>query len=179
MIFEQLALLHLPREYAFELNEVFGSIAKKEAPYASKKVLANALHWFSWSKTKQGSSYWMKIYEHLREGGPLPPLPACESEPIRKTPDQAKTQTNNDMLNKYATTPVATPTLIYGTDVSSMDEASVMSAIKGLKAEIKDLLDSGITSRRVDELIAGKTAAVAKLIERLDSFATTPATPAS
>ncbi len=83
------------------------------------------------------------------------------------------------MLNKYATTPVATPTLIYGTDVSSMDETSVMSAIKGLKAEIKDLRDSGISSRRVDELIAGKLSAVTKLIERLDGFATTPATPAS
>ena len=56
-------------------------------------------------------------------------------------------------MPNYTSTPVATPTLVYGEDVADMTEARCMQIIKSIKAEAKDLADLGIESATVAKRI--------------------------
>ena len=79
----------------------------------------------------------------------------------------------------YSTTPVARPTLVYGEDVADMNEARTMQVIKALNAEVKDLSETGVTSRLIEQRIAERGAAINELVKHLDSFASPASAPAS
>ena len=76
---------------------------------------------------------------------------------------------------KYSNQPVASPTLVFGTDVSTLNPDQTMAAIKGNNGQIKTLEETGISSPYITERINGLKAANEVLVKHLDSFASTPA----
>lgn len=124
-----------------------------------------------WLSTKERHDFWSQVSHAIAIGGPLPPLPDDGHGGPRLEPEPQHTHSMN-----YSTTPVARPTLVYGEDVADMNEARTMQVIKALNAEVKDLSETGVTSRLIEQRIAERGAAINELVQHLDSFAT-PATP--
>lgn len=102
------------------------------------------------------------------------PLPDNGHGGPRLEPEPQHTHSMN-----YSTTPVARPTLVYGEDVADMNEARTMQVIKALNAEVKDLSETGVTSRLIEQRIAERGAAINELVKHLDSFASPASAPAS
>lgn len=127
---------------------------------------------FVWEKTKEGYDFWRDVKQHYYTDfkTPLPPLP--EGSPHDVEDSHATATTNNTTpMPDYTSTPVATPTLVYGEDVAGMTEARCMQIIKALKAEAKDLAELGVESATVTKRIEERNAAIAAVLVRLDSFA--------
>lgn len=85
-----------------------------------------------------------------------------------------KQKTINKM-NKYYTTPVATPTFVYGQDVSEMDARTIISQIKGLQAQKKANSEIGLESQFIEQENLKIQTAINTLVEALDKFAETTA----
>lgn len=94
--------------------------------------------------------------------------PECSEEASTQTPQQTPTM-------NYSDKPVATPTLVFGTDVADMSAEQCISAIQGNNKSIKTYEETGISSPYIVEKINGLKAANEVLVKRLDSFASTPA----
>jgi hypothetical protein len=107
------------------------------------------------------------MIEKIRTWGREQPL---SDEAIVAESSTQQTQTNTDM-SKYADIPVATPTLVFGTDVSDLKPAACIATIKANNAQIKELTDTGIESPYITAQIAGLNAANAALVTQLDTFA--------
>jgi hypothetical protein len=114
---------------------------------------------FFWDKTPEGHFYWLQIAE-----GQFSDKGSSEPESPTQTP------TNTDM-SKYADIPVATPTLVFGTDVSDLKPCACIATIKANNAQIKELTETGIESPYITKQIAGLNAANAALVAQLDSHA--------
>lgn len=82
--------------------------------------------------------------------------------------------TNNKHTNtvNYSNQPVATPTLVFGTDVQDMNADQCICAIQSNNKAINTYGETGITSPYISEKIAGLKAANEVLVKRLDGFAT-------
>lgn len=114
---------------------------------------------FLWVRSPESLNYWLEIaFGQFSDEG------SCESE------SQTQTPTNTDM-SKYADIPVATPTLVFGTDVSDLKPAACIASIKANNAQIKELTDTGIESPYITRQIAGLQAANTALVAQLDSHA--------
>lgn len=74
-------------------------------------------------------------------------------------------------MSKYSSTPVATPTLVYGEDVSEMDDRAIIRTIQSLQAAKKKNDDVGVTSVFLQQENAKIDKALEVLVSALDKLA--------
>ncbi len=108
-----------------------------------------------------------------------PPLPVGyqPTNPSLSNTAQEQQKTDN-MGNKYASTPIATPTLVYGRDVADMNEGELQNGIKASLATIKSLTELGVESTYIAQQVAAQKEVVALYVKFLDKFAA-PVAPAA
>lgn len=178
------------REHLEALPEPFRSQALNNAQRQKdqRPSQASALNLaFSWFATQEGKPYWCGLYRALAGKTPNP------SDPIEQHPDFIRAQALYKQVSaesgqpeeanqhqttttvKYSDQPVANPTLVFGTDVSTMSANDCINAIKGNNAQIKAFEETGISSAYITERVNGIKAANEVLVKRLDSFASAPA----
>lgn len=79
--------------------------------------------------------------------------------------------TNTTMHQKYATKPIARPTLVFGRDVSTLTAEDCLALIGDYSKEAKQLAEGpAAESAYVTNRVASLKAAVAALTARLDTF---------
>lgn len=149
--------------------------------------MANAIaSAFTWKDSHEGRQFWSDLYEYLCSNPENPKFPSISdlyaaqlrtsqttlvpADAPKGEPKQTKKHTT--MLSRYASQPVATPTLVFGTDVEDLDENQTVNAIKASQAAIKANAELGVESPRITQLTDGHKAAIAALVSHLDSFAT-------
>lgn len=140
----------------------------------------------SWARTKEGEHYWLGLWMALKAH----PNTGFEDEKhpnfIRAQalykqvsaksgqPEEASQQQTTTTV-KYSDQPVANPTLVFGTDVSTMSADETIRAIKANNAQIKTFEETGISSAYITERVNGIKAANQVLVKHLDSFVSAPA----
>jgi hypothetical protein len=179
-------------EHLRALPEPFRSQAISQARQQNKErpcqasAIDTGVHWAS---SKEGADYWRGLYRLLNKRRP-DPNDEVEQHPdfIRAQalykqvsaesgqPEEVQQHTTPPTMDtsKYSNQPVANPTLVFGTDVSTLNPDQTMAAIKGNNSQIKTLEETGISSPYITERINGLKAANEVLVKHLDSFAATP-----
>lgn len=133
-----------------------------------------------WAHTPEGAVWWSDVQAAIVNKYELPPLPDDGRFTISSTPPSGGVdtqQTTQTPMHKYSAVPVATPTLVFGTDVTDLGANACIETIKSNNAQIKSLRETGITSPYITQQIAGLEAANAALVAQLDTFAAPVAAP--
>ena len=88
-----------------------------------------------------------------------------------KTIDTLISPTTNktNIMDHYSETPIATPTLVYGEDISIMDDEDLIAATGKIQARITKLQAIPGNSRKIARQIKEAQAALAKVVEALDA----------
>lgn len=140
----------------------------------------------AWGQSSEGYYYWSGIYHMLEGANPrryqYPSFPSFnEAQHLYKQvsaesgqPEEASQQQTTTTV-QYSDQPVANPTLVFGTDVSTMSADETIRAIKANNAQIKTFEETGISSAYITERVNGIKAANEVLVKHLDSFVSAPA----
>ena len=86
-----------------------------------------------------------------------------------KQQQQQQHQKENNTMSQYIDKAVATPTLVYGTDISELNEPQLIDMIRGLKGKQKALADVGVESKKLTQRKAELDTALAAVVAELDS----------
>jgi hypothetical protein len=113
-----------------------------------------------WDETPEGCGYWERVYCS----------PNSHTISAEGNKPEALTPTPNTM-SKYAEMPVATPTLVFGTDVTDMTPTGLIATISANNKQIESLHETGIESPYITQQMAGLKAANAALVAELNTHA--------
>lgn len=81
-------------------------------------------------------------------------------------------------MANYGSTPIATPTLIFGRDIADFDEGQLIAGIKASQAAIKANEEIGVASAYLTKSTNDHKAVIDKLVAKLDGLVAAP-TPAA
>lgn len=162
---EWLRTLNAPHEIRARLNCIKQKGIKKleDQAYNLEEAIDAAM---KWDETPQGYDYWERIY--CDTGSHTISAEGNKPEALTPTPNT---------MSKYAAMPVATPTLVFGTDVTDMTPPGLIATISANNKQIKDLEETEIESPYITQQIAGLKAANDALVAQLDTHADSMAAP--